>query len=175
MCSSYLPEGRHPFPVRAFDAAGNVDPSPASHSWTLDSTAPAAPVITSPAQGATLTDNTPTLSGTAQPGSTVTVTLDGSEVGTVTADAAGAWSFTPASVLAEGEHTVSATASDTGGTSPASAPVRFTVDTTPDTPETPDVPDGGCGCAAGPGDASWMLGALALLGGVVSRRRRLLA
>ena len=31
-----LPAGPHTFSVRAIDAAGNVDPSPASYSWTVD-------------------------------------------------------------------------------------------------------------------------------------------
>ncbi|MBI2890719.1 MAG: FG-GAP repeat protein [Nitrospirae bacterium] len=38
-----LPEGAHAFSVRAADAAGNVDATPASHSWTVDTTAP--PVV----------------------------------------------------------------------------------------------------------------------------------
>jgi MYXO-CTERM domain-containing protein len=168
---SDLAEGPHTFWVRSRDALNNLETSPASHTWTVDALAPAAPVITSPANGALVTDTTPTISGTAQPGSTVTVLLDGSAVGTVTAEATGAWSFTPDSALPEGEHTVSATAMDLGGTSPASTPVRFTIDTGLD----PIIPGGGCACAAGPGDASWLLAGLALLAGVASRRRRLLA
>lgn len=66
---------------------------------------------------------------------------------------------------------VSATASDPGGTSAASDPVRFTLDTRPRTPGNP----GGCGCGAGPADASWLLMGLGVLSGTVSRRRRLLA
>jgi MYXO-CTERM domain-containing protein/uncharacterized delta-60 repeat protein len=127
------------------------------------------PVITSPANGATLEDNTPTFSGTAAPDSTVSLSLDGAVIGTATTDATGSWSFTPTLALADGPHTVTATASDTNGTSAASAPVSFTVDTTP---EEPMPPAEGCGCAAGPGDASWLLGGLALLAGVVSRRRQ---
>ncbi len=164
--SANLSEGAHAFQVRARDAAGYVDATPAAHSWQVDLTAPAAPVISSPANGATLENNTPTLSGTAQPGSTVTLTVDGSVAGTTPVDAAGTWSFTPASALADGPHTVTATASDVGGTSAASAPVSFTVATAP--------PAGsGCGCGAGPGDGSWLLAGLALLAGVASRRRRL--
>jgi MYXO-CTERM domain-containing protein len=140
----------------------------------VDLRAPAAPVITSPASGATLEDNTPVVSGTAQPGSTVTLTLDGLVAGTTAADTAGAWSIAIAPALADGQHSATATASDAGGTSPASAAVSFTIDTQPDTPDDPTPPTQGCGCGAGSGDASWLLAALALWAGIASRRRRVL-
>ncbi|MFY0563288.1 kelch repeat-containing protein [Archangium lansingense] len=165
-----LAEGSHSFLVRARDAVGNEDVSPASHTWLIDLTPPAAPVISAPANGATVEDNTPTFSGTAQPGSTVTLTVDGSVAGTTTADATGSWSFTPTSALADGPHTVTATASDPRGTSTASPPASFTVDPS----DNPGTPAGGCGCAAGSGDGSWLLAGLTLLAGAVSRRRRLL-
>jgi hypothetical protein len=37
----------HTFAVRAVDAAGNVDPTPDAHTWTVDATPPPSPVITS--------------------------------------------------------------------------------------------------------------------------------
>ena len=37
---SALPDGLHIFEVRATDAAGNADPTPASRTWTVDGTAP---------------------------------------------------------------------------------------------------------------------------------------
>jgi hypothetical protein len=166
-----LAEGLHVFRVRARDAAGNVDDTPASHTWSIDLSVPAAPVITAPANGATVENSRPTFTGTAQPGSTVTLTLDGAAVGDLVATEMGAWSFTPDAPLADGAHAVSATARDTGGTSVASPVVRFTIDTTPEVVP-PPASEGGGGCAAGPGDASVLLGGLALLAGLVSRRRR---
>jgi len=61
-------------------------------------------------------DTTLTLSGTADAGSTVTVSLVGGGVfGSTTADASGAWSVDTNTALPQGSHTFSATASDTNG------------------------------------------------------------
>lgn len=38
---SGLPDGAHTFRVRAVDPVGNVDPTPATHTWTVDTTGPA--------------------------------------------------------------------------------------------------------------------------------------
>ncbi|MCL4860262.1 MAG: fibronectin type III domain-containing protein [Caldilineaceae bacterium] len=51
-----LSDGQHTFAVRAIDRVGHVDPTPASHTWTLDTVAPAAPVLVSPANNSTLED-----------------------------------------------------------------------------------------------------------------------
>ena len=37
---SALVNGKHPFSVRARDAAGNADVSPAQHTWTVDEVLP---------------------------------------------------------------------------------------------------------------------------------------
>ncbi|MEB4901113.1 Ig-like domain-containing protein, partial [Pseudomonas aeruginosa] len=70
--------------------------------------------------------NGTTLSGTAEPGATVSLTDgNGNPIGQVTADGSGNWSFTPGTPLANGT-VVNATASDpTGNTS---APASTTVD-----------------------------------------------
>ncbi|MCO3872846.1 BapA prefix-like domain-containing protein [Pseudomonas aeruginosa] len=101
--------------VVAQDAAGNSSPGA---SVTVDSQAPAAPVL-NPSNGTTL-------SGTAEPGATVTLTDgNGNPIGQVTADGSGNWSFTPGTPLANGT-VVNATASDPTGN--ASSPASVTVD-----------------------------------------------
>jgi MYXO-CTERM domain-containing protein len=125
-----LPNGQHTVRATATDAAGNTSVDSNTNTFTVDTVAPAAPVVATPADGSTTSDNTPTYSGTAEPGSTVTVIVDGTPVGTVTATAGGTWSFTPTVALADGPHTVRATATDAAGnTSPSSNANTFTVDT----------------------------------------------
>ena len=85
-----------------------------------------------PADGLT-NDTTPTLSGTAEPGSSVEVFRDGVSIGTVTADAGGAWSLADSQTLADGAYVYTAIATDAAGnTSPASAGFTVTVDTAAD-------------------------------------------
>ena len=130
-----LAAGPHAARVTATDAAGNTSPTSNTNTFTVDVTAPAAPVVTAPANGSATANATPAITGTAEANSTVTVTLDGVVAGTTTADAAGAWSFTPGIALSSASHTVSATSTDAAGnTSPTSNANTFTVDTVaPDT------------------------------------------
>ncbi|MFN4091529.1 MAG: HYR domain-containing protein, partial [Brevundimonas sp.] len=90
---------------------------------------PPAPSITAPANGDT-TGRTPTISGTSEAGRTLDVYIDGDRVGFPTADGSGNWSYTSAS-LAEGSHTVRATARGIFEDSPSTSTVTFTVDGTP--------------------------------------------
>src|SRR5439155_15530247 len=46
---SSLAAGGHTFQVRAIDTTGNVDPTPASFAWTIDTTAPDTTITDSPA------------------------------------------------------------------------------------------------------------------------------
>ncbi|WP_426754077.1 adventurous gliding motility protein AgmC [Myxococcus sp. Y35] len=128
-----LGDGEHTLRVRAVDAAGNVDPSPAEHTWTVDATAPGVS-ITTPANGEVLDVAVVTYTGTTEPGSTVTVVVDGVTVGTAEADDAGNWSLPVGDTLSEGSHTVSATAVDEAGNTGSTVTHTFTVDAQP--PET---------------------------------------
>ncbi|WP_158079847.1 Ig-like domain-containing protein [Archangium sp. Cb G35] len=126
--TSPLGEGAHTATATATDAAGNTSGPSTARTFTVDSEAPAAPVLSAPAT--LVTTPTPVISGTAEPGNTVTLEVDGTPSGTVTADASGNWSFTPASPLLEGTHSATATATDRAGNTSASSPARtFTVDT----------------------------------------------
>ncbi|MDF5919196.1 Ig-like domain-containing protein [Pseudomonas aeruginosa] len=88
---SQLPDGTV-VNVVARDAAGNSSPAT---SITVDGVAPSAPVV-EPSNGSEL-------SGTAEPGSSVTLTDgNGNPIGQTTADANGNWSFTPSTPLPDG-------------------------------------------------------------------------
>ena len=128
-----LADGFHTFEVRAADAGGNQSLA-SSIGITIDATAPTAPVITAPTDGALIASGLVTVQGTAETGTTVLVSVDGDLVDTVTANG-GVWTSTP--TLLDGVHQITATARDAvGNVSPASAPVTLTVDATAPTAPT---------------------------------------
>ncbi|RXG91477.1 Ig-like domain-containing protein [Bradyrhizobium vignae] len=103
-------------------------------------TAPAAPKIasfsndTGTAGDHVTSDKTLTLDGTAVANSTVKVFDGATQLGTVTADASGAWHYTTAA-LPDGKHSFTATDTVSGVTSKASTALDVTVDTAaPDAP-----------------------------------------
>lgn len=123
-----LPNGTYTAEARATDAAGNT--ASATSTFTIDANTEVA--ISSPANGTSTNDTTPTISGTAVPGATIVVTVevDGEtrEIGTVTADGEGLWTIDVMEPLPEGTHTATATATDPAGNM-ASDESTFTVDT----------------------------------------------
>ncbi|MBX9269401.1 Ig-like domain-containing protein [Chromobacterium violaceum] len=137
--SSSLSEGNHSIRATATDAAGNISGQSSAYNITVDTTAPAAPsglalsaasdTGSSHSDGMT-SNNQPTVQGTAEAGSTVTVYVDGTAVGTATADGSGAWSYNLSSPLADGNHSIRATATDAAGNiSGQSTGYNITVDT----------------------------------------------
>jgi hypothetical protein len=106
-----------------------------------DATSPAAPVILQPTEGAHLNDNTPTVSGTGQPGASLSVTEGARTIGTVTVPGDGSWTLTSPQ-LADGPHEFKAVQSDNAGASPE-AVRHFTVDTTPPAPPQVITPQAG--------------------------------
>ena len=125
-----LTDGSHAIEVKAKDAAGNIDESPATYTWTVDTQAPAAPVVLNPAEGVLLNNNKPAISGTAEADATVTVLNKGAQLGTTRAGANGNWTFTPTASLPEGVQQITAKATDEAGNTGNSSNTRqFTVDT----------------------------------------------
>jgi VCBS repeat-containing protein len=135
-----LGEGDHLFTARATDAAGNQGDPSSDYPITVDTLIPNAPSIvtvtdnvgtTLPLTSGQLTnDNTPTLAGTTEADSVVTIRDNGAVIGTTTSDENGNWSFTPAPALAEGNHSLTASVTDgAGNISPATPPFIIIVDT----------------------------------------------
>nr|WP_184280418.1 Ig-like domain-containing protein [Serratia fonticola] len=137
-----LGEGEHHLTVTAEDAAGNRVTSP-SVDFTVDSVAPNKPSIGSAiddvgdvrgelASGSVTDDANPTFKGSAEPGSAIKVYDNGELIGSVMTDNNGAWTFTPTTPLAEGEHSLTTTATDkAGNTSAPSDAFELTTDYTP--------------------------------------------
>lgn len=129
-----LAQGAVTLTPTATDAAGN-ETDGASASFVVDTVAPEAPVFVTPEQDAVVADSTPTLSGTAEPGTELDLVVEaGTLVEALAVDDEGAWSFTPDVEFADGPHTVTATVRDAAGNS-SDGSVDFTVDTVaPGTP-----------------------------------------
>ncbi|MDP9908854.1 hypothetical protein J2W27_000947 [Variovorax boronicumulans] len=124
--SADMVQGRHNITATATDLAGNVSNPTPVFGFTIDSVAPNTPTIDTVADdvgskqgllpnGGVTDDPSPTLSGKAEAGSTVTVYDGAIKLGTVVADSSGNWNYTPTSPLAEGEHTFTVTATDKAG------------------------------------------------------------
>jgi len=122
-----LVDGSHTFEVRATDSTGNVDPSPASYTWTVDTTAPDTSIPGKPAS----------LSNTAAPSFDLASTEAGSTFECSRDSAALTACSTPKSYsgLSDGSHTFQVRSTDPAGNTDASpASYTWTIDTVP--PET---------------------------------------
>ncbi|WP_438451811.1 Ig-like domain-containing protein, partial [Listeria monocytogenes] len=105
----------------------------------VDTIVPETPAITAVSDdaqhpvtiGGATSDTTPTLGGTAEAGSRVSVYDGTTLLGTTTADSSGKWTFTPTTGLGEGAHSITVTATDAAGNvSTPSAAFELTIDTT---------------------------------------------
>ena len=138
-----LGQGAHSITAKATDKAGNVSDPTAPFTFTIDTVAPFKPTIDQvlddvgaiqgPIANHGVTDDpTPTLSGQAEANSKVTIYDNGSVLGSVMADANGAWSYTPTTGISEGDHNFTVDATDkAGNTSVKSDVFNLTTDYTP--------------------------------------------
>ena len=95
---------------------------------------PTSPVLTTP--NSATNQFKPTITGTAEADSAITVYDGATSLGTTVASSTGAWSFTPDTDLTEAAHTITATVRDAAGNiSAVSTPITLTIDRTePDKP-----------------------------------------
>ncbi len=140
---SPLSDGAHSFTATARDVAGNLSGASTAYVVNVDTTPPPAPVIVTVtddalprtgvvASGGATNDTTPTLAGTAEANSSVSIYDNGQFVTTVSANGTGAWTYTPTGPLGEGNHSFTARATDaTGNQGAASAAYTVRVDITP--------------------------------------------
>ncbi|MCX2432381.1 beta strand repeat-containing protein, partial [Pedobacter sp. GR22-10] len=90
----------------------------------------AQPTVASPSNGSLITTTAPNYTGTATAGATVTVYVDGASLGNTIATG-GNWSLTQPTALAQGSHTVYATAQVSGNAVSANSTTNtFTIDST---------------------------------------------
>jgi subtilisin-like proprotein convertase family protein len=161
---SGLSDGPHSFDVRATDPAGNTDGSPATRSWTIDTSVPdtTAPAVTltSPADGSATNDTTPALAGSAgdAAGDSATVTVkiwsgtdtSGAPLHTLAIGrSGGSWSTT-APALPDGIYTARTEQSDSATNTGLSSANTFTVDTAAPAVTLVDPANGSSGTSAAP-------------------------
>jgi len=103
------------------------------------------PTVTSPVTGTAINDPTPTISGTAEPGALITVTLEptGTVLCTAVADPSGNWTCTPTTPIPDGEAEIHVVAGDGAGHESDPTVVVITVDTIPPAPPTVTAPISG--------------------------------
>ena len=117
-----LPNGSHAFAVRATDAAGNTGPG-ATHTWTVDTAAPAVAISQKPANPSR--DNSPSFAFAANEAASFECKLDGAALAPCSSPKAYA-------ALADGSHTFAVAGTDAAGNT-ATATHIWTVDTDPPT------------------------------------------
>jgi hypothetical protein len=145
-----LANGSYTFTFISVDAAGNESPA-ATFSLTVDTIAPTTPVITSvndnqpPVTGSITSggftnDSTPAFTGTAEPNTTLRITVNSGTPTTITVPAGGTWTYTP--TLSNGSYSFSFVAIDAAGNESPAATFSLTVDTVlPTTPVITSVTD----------------------------------
>ncbi|WP_101524805.1 choice-of-anchor J domain-containing protein [Nocardioides houyundeii] len=157
-----LTDGPHTFAVRATDAAGNLDPSPATSSFAVDATAPETTIEAGPT-GDTQ-DTTPTFAfSSSEPDSTFECSLDAATFGPCTGPGATHTTDT----LTDGPHTFAVRATDAAGNlDPSPATSSFTVVVPPVVSPTP--PTAGPPTSA-PSDCSAQQAAVTAAQGVAAK------
>jgi 6-phosphogluconolactonase (cycloisomerase 2 family)/PKD repeat protein len=154
-------EGAHTLSVRARDALGNLDPTPASYPWTSDRVAPTAPAPQAPADGAPNLAPTVQLSWATSVDGLSGVTgyelfLDGVSHATVAPATCLATCLVTLGPLANGAHSWEVAAKDAAGNVVRSAARDFAVDALPPAAPSLLTPVGGAAVGSAQPTLSWL-------------------
>lgn len=134
-----FPDGSHTIHAIGRDGQNNLGPASPSVTFTIDTVAPATPVIAAPANGSVITFSTFAVEGVAEPGARVELDINTASPVSTTADGGGVWRISR--TWSDTTHTVRARAFDRAGNpSLQTSPVSFIVDTTPPVPPRIDTP-----------------------------------
>ncbi|MDG9783965.1 Ig-like domain-containing protein [Metapseudomonas otitidis] len=145
-----LADGEHRLSAIAIDQAGNASLPSADHVFSVDTLAPARPVITQVFDdqgdvtgplnpGDTTDDSRPLISGTAEANTTLVVFDNGVEIGRTLVDTNGQWTFEPSLPMPLGSHNLSAQSINAAGnTSLPSNAFAFTL-ASPSRPSSPTI------------------------------------
>ncbi|WP_235503408.1 Ig-like domain-containing protein, partial [Trabulsiella odontotermitis] len=149
-----LDDGKHDLTVAEEDPSGNISPPSDPIVITVDTVPPNAPtlqhvidkvgaVVGEVNQNGWTDDTRPEMSGTGEPGATITIYDNGKAIGQTEVNADGRWYFKPTADLADGNHDITVTQTDKAGNVSDPSPIRdFNVITgAPEKPEQPDVLD----------------------------------
>ena len=110
-----LADGSHTFAVRGKDSLGSVDLSPATRTWTVDTTAPDTQIDSGPADGAVTQERSADYGFSSEAGASFECSIDGGAFVPCT-------SPTRLSDLADGDHSIAVRATDAvGNTDPSPA------------------------------------------------------
>jgi MYXO-CTERM domain-containing protein len=162
-------EGLRSFTATAEDASGNVSGTSNTVTALVDRTAPVAPVIDAPVENGDVTAGLVEIRGTAEPGATVEVQVNGTTLSTV---AAADGSFSVEVDLPEGDWTASVTARDAAGNVSPQVDRSFTAVPAAQAGGAHVSGGGGCSCSSTGGPSSSALLFLPLALAFVPRRRR---
>jgi hypothetical protein len=105
--AAQLAQGAHSFAVEAIDAAGHVDPTPATRAWTVDTIPPGVAITSGPANGSTSGPKVKFTFEAGEAGATLACSLDGAAFAACASPA----SFT----LKAGPHELRVRAADAAG------------------------------------------------------------
>ena len=126
-----VPNGTHALAIVATDSLGNS--TQLGYNVAISLPAPSTPVITSPVSGATVTQPSVSISGTADYGSQVQLYLDGAAVGGQLAVGSSGTFSGNVTLPSQGPHSLTAQAQSARGSSGMSSPVALTYTAPPPT------------------------------------------